>query len=134
MYDGKFPYKSIPKNTNIITSTSILPQESFQATNDSLGQHLHMDYGFVRGSDWSRKENDGTLVSSVDKYRSYLLVIDRHTRYIWIYLTKSKHPPIEQVSGLLRRFSTFTYATITTDRGGELASSFAFQKLTDSSN
>ncbi len=98
---GKFRNKSIPKNKNNITSTSSLPRDSFQASNDSLGQHLRMDYGFVRGLDWSRKENNGTLVTSVDKYRSYLLVIDRHTRYIWIYLTKSKHPPIEKVSGLL---------------------------------
>ena len=140
---GKFCNKPISKNkststqksdmhttTTTTTTTTQQQQQNFAA----VGQHLHMDYGFVRGSDWSRKENDGKLVTSIDKYRSYLLVIDRYSRYIWIYLTKSKHPPIEKVQGLLKQFNTYKYATITIDRGGELSNSFEFQKMIDTSN
>ena len=58
-----------------------LPKDQY-----GVGQHLHMDFGFVRGSDWSKKDNDGKLVTSVDHYRSYLLIIDRASRYIWIFL------------------------------------------------
>ena len=74
-----------------------------------------MDFGFVCSSDWSAKDNDGKLVMSVDKYQSYLLVIDRASRYIWIYLTITKHPPIEQVDGLLSKFKDlYPNATVST--------------------
>ena len=43
-----------------------------------------MDFGFVRGSDWAKKDNDNKLVTSVDGYCSYLLVIDKASRFIWI--------------------------------------------------
>ena len=46
----------------------------------SIGPYLHMDFGFVRGSDWSLKDNGGNLVTSTDKFRAYLLVIDNTTR------------------------------------------------------
>ena len=61
-----------------------------------------MDFGFVRGSDWSKELNDGKLVTSVDNYRSYLIVIDRASRYAWIFLTKLKTPPVKQVDKLLK--------------------------------
>jgi hypothetical protein len=47
--------------------------------NAKPGEHLHMDYGFVRGSDWKQKDSDGKTVTSIDGYRSYLLIIDRAT-------------------------------------------------------
>ena len=95
-----------------------------------IGEHFHMDYGFVRGSDWSAKDNDGKLVTSVDHFRSYLLVIDRASRYIWIYLTKHKHPPIDQVNGLLSKFKNiYPNAKVTTDQGKELGASKHFQKI-----
>lgn len=86
-----------------------------------------MDYGFVYGSDWSATDNDGKLVTSVDKCRLYLLVIDRTYWYIWIFLTKTKSPAIEQVSGLLKKVQCkFCSPTTTTDQGTELGCSFAF--------
>jgi hypothetical protein len=51
-----------------------------------VGQHLHADFGFVRDSDWLRKDNDGKLVTSLDGYQSYCLLIDRESRYIWIII------------------------------------------------
>ena len=93
-----------------------------------------MDYGFVRGSDWSKKDNDGKLVTSVDKFRAYLIIIDKKSRYIWIYLTKTKTPPLDQVQGLLSIFEKFTLATIMTDQGGELARSNKFKLLCQRNN
>ncbi len=59
-------------------------------------EQFHVDFGFARGteaiSSGSRKTR---LVTSLDGYRAYLLIIDRKTRYIWIMLAKSKHPPLE---------------------------------------
>ena len=98
----------------------------------SAGQHLHIDYGFVRGSDWHKEDNDSKLVTSVDKYRSYLLVIDRCTQFIWIYLTKSKSPPVDFITRLLSKFANpKLISTVTTDQGGELAKSFDFAKAVD---
>jgi hypothetical protein len=93
------------------------------------GEHLHMDFGFVRGSDWKKKDSDGKTVTSIDGNRAYLLVIDRATRYIWIFVTKTKHPPITQVAGLLNKFKGLhRNATVTTNLGGELGKSIAFRK------
>ena len=44
------------------------------------GQHLHMDFGFVRGSDWHSMNEDGSLITSIDGQRSYLIIVDRTTR------------------------------------------------------
>jgi deoxyuridine 5'-triphosphate nucleotidohydrolase len=97
-----------------------------------VGQHLHADFGFVRGSDWSKKDNDGKLVTSMDGYRSYCLVIDRASRYIWIVLTKRKTPPVDALRGLLQNLRSKVnsmYCTMTTDLGGELAGSQQFRDL-----
>ncbi len=105
--------------------------QSFENTTDyKIGQHLHMDFGFVRGSEYCKIDNDGKLVTSIDNYRSYLLVIDKASRYIWIFLTKTKNPPISQVEGLLSKFKNlYPDASITTDQGKELGKSKAFQLL-----
>ena len=102
-----------------------------------VGQHLHADFGFVRGKDWSRRtENDNKLVTSMDNYRGYCLVIDRKSRYVWIFLSKTKHPPIDQMRGLLEQLKpniSSSYCTLTTDNGGELAKSHNFQRMIDAS-
>lgn len=118
-------------NTSISQPTKNQNDIPSSFDNVNPGQHLHMDYGFVCGSDWSAKTNDGKLVTSIDKYRAHLLVIDKSTRYIWIYLTRNKTPPLTQVSGLLERFWKYTFATIMTDQGGELSNSNNFKLLCD---
>ncbi len=56
------------------------------------------------------------VVHSWDGYSSYLLIVDKATQYIWVFLTKSKfgHPH----GGSVR-----------TDQGGELAWSTALSDL-----
>ena len=46
------------------------------------GQHLHMDFGFVHGSNYTIKQETGPTITSKDGYDSYLLIIDRATRYM----------------------------------------------------
>lgn len=90
-----------------------------------------MDYGFVRGSDWSCKENE--LLALINIVHIYWLLINT-LDIIWIYLSKSKHPLIEQAQVLLKRLDSYKYASITPGRGEELANSFEFQKLVNNSN
>jgi len=61
------------------------------------GTHFHMDMGFVRGSKYRTKDEDGQMVTSLDGYNSYLLIIDRATRYMWVFLSKYKTPKIDTI-------------------------------------
>ena len=133
---SKFHNKSLKeKPANVSgTNTTISSDDGENVTTMSIGQFLHMDYGFVRGSDYTARDNDGKLVTSIDKYRAYLLVIDRKSRYIWIFLTKTKEPPLLQVKSLLSIFKPCPISRITTDQGGELASSKKFVDLIASTN
>ena len=97
-----------------------------------VGQHLHADFGFVRGSEYSTTNKEGKLITSKDGFRSYCLVIDRKSRYIWVFLTEDKKPPIQAMRLLLQQLQakvTNQYKTITTDMGKELGASKEFQKL-----
>ena len=95
------------------------------------GQRFYCDFGFIRGSDWAQKdETTGKLVTSIDGMRSYFLMIDEATRYIWAFPTASKVPPIELARGVMRQFTTkYAGSTIRCDRGGELGRSGAFAKM-----
>ena len=53
-----------------------------------------MDFGFVRGSEYKLKNETGSSITSIDGFNSYLIIVDRVTRYMWIFLTTSKLPPI----------------------------------------
>ena len=127
--------KNLPENLQQQIKDHVKKEKAKESTTTKsdkgkVGQHLHMDFGFVRGSDWSKKLNDGKLVTSVDKYRCYLLVIDKASRYIWIYLTRTKQPPFQQVDGLLKLWrGKFKHCTVTTDQGKELGTSIAFKKM-----
>jgi hypothetical protein len=39
------------------------------------GQQFHMDFGFMRGSTFAQKDTAGCLLTSIDGFRSYLLII-----------------------------------------------------------
>jgi hypothetical protein len=58
------------------------------------GQHFHVDFGFMKGSGYCKKDEEGRTITNIDGFRSYFLIIDRKTRYIWVFLTKSKKPPL----------------------------------------
>jgi hypothetical protein len=93
------------------------------------GQRFHMDMGFVRGTKFSHRDNDGNLVTSIDGYNSYLLIIDKATRYTWVFLAKTKTPPISTITGFLKTHGTKENVIkhIRTDEGGELWGCHAFQ-------
>ena len=95
------------------------------------GQRFYCDFGFIRGSDWAQKdETTGKLVTSIDGMRSYFLMIDEATRYVWAFPTASKVPPIELARGVMRQFTTkYAGSTVRCDRGGELGRSGAFAKM-----
>jgi len=94
------------------------------------GQAFHMDMGFVRGTKFSKKDEDGNLVTSIDGYNSYLLIVDRATRYTWVFLSKTKHPQVQSIVDFLKLHGTAekVLKTIRTDEGGELWGSHAFQQ------
>ena len=104
---------------------SVQPKEKYH-----VGQHLHMDFGFLRGSAFSAKNKDGKLITSIDGFRSYLIIVDRATRYKWIFLTTTRHPPIKEINSILSKYTNITdklNCTVRTDQGGELGKSNAFR-------
>ena len=97
--------KTATKQTPMDNEEAIPPGEP--------GQHYHMDFGFVRGHDESfnlnqqlKKKKKGKIVQSIDGYNCYLIIVDRVTRYTWIFLSKNKQPPIETVRQLLTKFKS----------------------------
>ena len=93
------------------------------------GQHFHMDFGFVRGSEFSHKHGDKTI-TSIDNKNAYLIVVDRATRYQWTFTTDNKRPPIEIIDKLLRKFRSNTpHRTVRVDQGGELGRSNEFKTM-----
>ena len=127
--------KSSPKPTNTkITQTDPVLTPSTQNPDRTPailpGDNLYCDFGFMRGSDWSQKDEvTGKLVTSIDGMRSYFLMVDEATRYLWVFLTSSKVPPIEMARGVLRQFEKKPGRTLRCDQGGELGRSGAFGKM-----
>ena len=95
------------------------------------GQHYHIDFGFMKGSGYCQKDEEGRTITSIDGYRSYFLIIDRSTRYTWVFLTKTRHPPIKIFEQFLKEHGhpTAHHRTIRCDKGGELWGSQAFRQL-----
>jgi hypothetical protein len=92
------------------------------------GSVFFMDFGFMRAlADDHRRPNKDTdqIVTSYDRYCTYLLIIDIATRCVWVFLTESKEPPIEICLAFLHNFGNDS-GLIRTDQGGELAHSEAF--------
>ena len=88
-----------------------------------FGDRFQMDFGFMKG------KTDNISVRSHDGYNSYLLIIDYFTRYLWVFLSKNKQPPIKVLHKFLRTYGQQTgIRTIRTDQGGELARSSEFQQ------
>ncbi len=81
-------------------------------------------------TDYARpNKSTDRVVSSYDGYTSYLLIIDEASWYAWVFLTKSKDPPLDIVQAFLRLHGHADGGSIRTDQGGKLASSFAFGDL-----
>ena len=94
---------------------------------NAFGQRFQMDFGFMKG-----KHGNNNNIRSHDGYNSYLLIVDYHTRYLWVFLTKNKAPPLKVVTQFLSTYGLKDgIRTIRTDQGGELARSNAFRKVLD---
>ena len=104
--------------------------DDIKMTEGVAGQHFHMDFSFVRGSSYSRKMEDLTTLTSIDGYNLYLIIINRVTRYGWIFLTSSKYPPITIAQKVLEKFKCKNpHRTVRTDQGVELGLSHDFQHM-----
>ncbi len=69
------------------------------------------------------------VVLSYDGFNSYLLIIDEASRYAWVFLTKSKDPPLDIIRAFFTMHGHWDGGCVCTDQGGELASSSAFGDL-----
>jgi hypothetical protein len=68
-------------------------------------------------------------VDSWDGYSSYLLVFHEASQYIWVFVTKSKEPPLDILDTYLDRFGHEHGGLVCTDQGGELTCLFAFSDM-----
>ena len=116
-------------------TSNISPQLSTPTTQEETnpmlcGQHFSIDYGFMKGTGYCPKDEEGRTITSIDGYRSYCLIVDRQSRYTWIFLTKTKTPPLQMIAKFLQEHGTTqtTHRTIRTDQGGELWASQDFRK------
>ena len=94
------------------------------------GQRFLMDFGFMRASssDYScpNLETD-RVVESFDGFVAYLIIVDEASKFVWIFLRKSKDPPVDLVSHFLQIYGRHSGGVIRWDQGGELARSSAFR-------
>jgi hypothetical protein len=86
------------------------------------GQHFQVNFGFMKGSGYGKMDEEGRTITSIDGFRSYFLIIDRKTWYVWVFLTKTKKPPINIFAQFLKDHGhpTAPNRTVRSDRGGEL--------------
>jgi hypothetical protein len=97
-----------------------------------VGRRFYMDFGFMRASSsdyTAQNKSVDRVVTSWDGYSSYLLIVDKASRYIWVFLTKSKEPPLDIIDTFLDRFGHMKGGSVRSDQGGELARSFAYSDL-----
>ena len=60
-------------------------------------RRFYMDFGFMRAStsDYSQRDKaKDQVVFSYNDFSSYLLIVDEASRYVWLFLTASKSPPL----------------------------------------
>ncbi len=85
-------------------------------------QALSLDYHQSnKATDW--------VVASWDRYSSYLLVVAETSHYIWVFLTKTKEPPLDIIDTLLGHCGHEHGGLICMDQSGELAYLFAFTEM-----
>ena len=105
-----------------ITKTSSKRKPTTPTT--AFAEQFQMDFGFM--SVRVGKE----LIKSHDGYNCYLLIVDLFTRYLWIFLSKNKHPPLKTIKQFLRTYGLKKgVRIIRTDQGGELSKSTLFRNV-----
>ena len=130
-YSKRKPVKPNEINTTTdSTNKDITFSDDIFLPSAQPGQHFHMDFGFVRGKKYQTTDDEGRIITSIDGYNSYLLIIDRKTRYAWVFLTSSKHPPVAEAEAVLKKFgSPHQHKTVCTDQGKELGLSNEFKAM-----
>jgi hypothetical protein len=56
------------------------------------GTVFQMGMGFGRGTKYRMKDTDGGIVTSLDGFNSYLIVVDHATWFTWVFLSRYKNP------------------------------------------
>jgi hypothetical protein len=74
-------------------------------------------------------KNTDRVVTSYDGFSLYLLIVDEATHFIWVFLTKSKAPPLDIHDSFFACFGHEHGGSVRTDQGSELARSFALSNL-----
>jgi hypothetical protein len=95
----------------------------------NVGVRFYMDFGFMRASNtnFTRPNlQSDQVVHSYDGYNSYLLIADDKSAMTWVFLTRSKEPPLTIVRLFLQTFGRPDGGFIQCDQGGELSRSPAF--------
>ena len=104
-----------------ITKTTSKQKPTTEVTR--FAEQFQMDFGFMSA------KMDKKLIKSHDGYNCYLLIVDLFTRYVWIFLSKNKHPPLKTIKQFLRTYGLKSgVRIIRTDQGGELSKSTMFRK------
>ncbi len=89
------------------TTISKHPADKAPLNVTKRGQQFYMDFGFMQASteDYSRPDNSkDRVVTSYDGYNSYLVVVDEISRYVWVFLTQSKEPPLDIINAFLAQY------------------------------
>ncbi len=99
------------------------PQRLAERTTE-VGKWFYMDFGFMRSS-WSDythpNKRSNRVIQLWDGYSSYLLIVDKASRYIWVFLTSAKDPPVDIIDHFLTKLGHADDGSIWTDQGGKLA-------------
>jgi hypothetical protein len=67
------------------------------------------------------------VVECFEWYLAYLIIVDKCSRYMWVFLRKSKEPPVNLVKAFLAIHGSQVGGAIRTNQGGELAQSTSFR-------
>ena len=69
------------------------------------GERFHMDFGFIKAKDIAadkiERGEPTNLVTPYDGYNLYLLIMDKATRYIWVFLSANKAPTLQTLHQFL---------------------------------
>lgn len=113
----------------VSVSQHLEEEDDFYLPQALPGQHFHFDFGSMRTKDYQYEDVEGKTQTSVDGKNAYLLVVDRSTRYMWVYVTSSKQPPLDFCKSILHKFKSSTkHCTVRCDQG-ELATLQQFNQI-----
>jgi hypothetical protein len=94
----------------------------------TCGAEFYMDFGFMwsstKDNKWPNKATE-RVVTLYDGYSAHLVIVVDASWRVWVFLTKSKDPPIDILRAFMSRYGLKT-GLVRTDQGGELARSSAF--------